>query len=235
MVAAFDEVVRPGHPLRAVGDGIWSVLAADAAAPEDRMAAVYDGLIGNRVYNRLAWGASPRAYADFAAAAVDSARGPLLDVGCGTAVFTADAYRHARRPLVLVDRSLGMLRRAAARVGTGQAMFVQADLWDLPSIRFRDRVFSTVVCYGVLHLLDDPAAAVRRLCDQVAPGGTVYATALVARTRRARAMLRALHRGGQSAPPRTPDELADLLRPVLPDLTIETAGAMAYLTARPAR
>ena len=40
-------------------------------------------------------GLNPAAYRAFAAEAVATGSGPLLDAGCGTAVFTADAYRAA--------------------------------------------------------------------------------------------------------------------------------------------
>jgi hypothetical protein len=101
-VLSSEDLIESGHALRAAGDGIWSVLAADAdrAVHDDRLAAWYDRVVGNRLYNRLVWSTSPRAYAEFAATAVASASGPLLDVGCGTAVFTADSYGDARRPIV---------------------------------------------------------------------------------------------------------------------------------------
>jgi len=82
--------------------------------------------------------------------------GPLLDAGCGTAVFTAASYRSTGRPLVLVDRSLGMLRRAAQRVSVdpSRVALIQADVFDLP---FQPGSFATVTCHGLLHLFDDPA------------------------------------------------------------------------------
>lgn len=46
----------------------------------------------------------PASYTDFAAEAVADSDGPVLDVGCRTAVFTADCYRSTDRPVILVDR-----------------------------------------------------------------------------------------------------------------------------------
>ena len=48
--------------------------------------------------------------------ALKSGEGPFLDVGSGSAVFAAEAYARASRPLVLVDRSIGMLQAARDRI-----------------------------------------------------------------------------------------------------------------------
>ncbi|MDQ4048315.1 MAG: class I SAM-dependent methyltransferase, partial [Actinomycetota bacterium] len=101
--------------------------------------------------------------------------GPFLDAGCGTLVFTAAAYQ-ASRPLVLVDRSLGMLRRAAERLEGAPAALVQADVLDLP---FAPGRFATVACHAMLHVLDDPWAELAALHRQVAPGGRLFASMLV--------------------------------------------------------
>ncbi len=152
----------PGRELHHAGDGLLSAMApGDRGAPYDRQAAIYDGLVGNALYNRVLWGASIASYGAFAASAVTAAAGPLLDVGCGSAVFTAPAYLAAERPLVLLDRSLGMLARAAKRLhghDPARVCFVQADLFDLP---FRAGSFTTVACHGLLHLFDDAAEVLR--------------------------------------------------------------------------
>src|SRR5664280_2767341 len=113
----FDDLVAPGRELRRSANGVLSALSShEGGSRYDGRAALYDRLVSNSFYNRRVWRSSVASYATFAAAAVASGDGPMLDVGCGTAVFTADAYRVAERPLVLVDRSLGMLTRAAQRL-----------------------------------------------------------------------------------------------------------------------
>lgn len=92
---------------------ISTALPDDVGAPYDRRAAAYDRLVANRLYNRLVWGTSPTAYRAFAAEAAADSEGPLLEVGCGTAAFTAGAYAATERYVQLVDRSRGMLERAA--------------------------------------------------------------------------------------------------------------------------
>lgn len=175
--------------------------SGDEGAPYDRRAAAYDRLVASPLYNRLLWRASPRTYAAFAAEALRAGDGPLLDVACGSGVFTAAAYRHAERPLVLADRSLAMLGRARRRIGPAApaVSLVQADLFDLP---FAVGAFETVACHGALHVFDDLPEALRALRAQLVPGGTLYVTSLVAETPVAARYLALLHRAGEVATPR---------------------------------
>ncbi len=223
-------MLAPGRTLRRARRQVVSALPiVDEGARYDRRAAMYDRLIGSPVYNRLAWGTSPAQYAAFAAEAVATGSGPLLDVGCGTAIFTAAAYRGARRPLVLIDRSLDMLDRAAERLAHPSAAFVQADLFDLP---FAHRRFATVACFGVLHVLDDPCAALTALRDQLAPGGLLFASMLVADRAVGRVYLSALHRAGEVGPPRHAEHLTDAARAVFGAAAdIRRTGSMAWLRA----
>lgn len=163
----------PVRMLRPARDGrILSALpSGEAGAPYDRRVATYDRMVGSRAYNRLAWGTSPAHYRDFAAEALAAGDGLFLDAGCGTASATAALYRGASRPLVLLDRSVDMLERAADRLAVGGSLLLQADLLDLP---FVPGHFVTVACFGVLHVLDDPWAALKALRDQLAPGGRIF-------------------------------------------------------------
>jgi SAM-dependent methyltransferase len=222
-----------GRALAALGEGVVGALHPGAGAGRyDRHAALYDRLVGARAYNRLVWGADVDDYVAFAREAVDTATGPLLDGGCGTAVFTAAAYRETERPLVLVDRSRAMLERAAARVRDGAApvTLVQGDLHDLP---FAPGRFATVCAFAVLHVLEDPWAALRALRDQLAPGGELFASMLVAdRGAPSRPYLRLLRRRGEVGPLRSTAELVAAARELFGELAaVERKGAMAYLRA----
>jgi len=194
------DLVRPGRQLARAGDGLLSALGpGERDSPYDRHAVLYDHVVGNRLYNRLLWGASPASYTAFAATAVAGAQGPLLDVGCGSAVFTAAAYRTAGRPLVLVDRSLGMLARAAQRLGGP-------------------------------HL----AAVLRVLGGQVAAGGSLYVTSLVAETAIGSRGLGLLHRAGEAAVPRREQELVTAARAALDGpVRSRRKGFMVFLSAGP--
>jgi len=233
----FDDLVAPGRELRRSANGVLSALSShEGGSRYDGRAALYDRLVSNSFYNRRVWRSSVASYATFAAAAVASGDGPMLDVGCGTAVFTADAYRVAERPLVLVDRSLGMLTRAAQRLelrsqDSSRIVLVQADLLDLP---FRPASFSTVASFGVLHLFADVVTVLDRLQAQLAPGGSLYATSLVSQTAISKGVLMLLHLGGEAASPRRASELEVLAGSALGDeFSLRTEGSMAFLSYHP--
>jgi SAM-dependent methyltransferase len=216
--ASISGLLLDGVELRPVGDGVWSVLPADAPGQVyDRRAAAYDFVVGSRLYNRLLWGSSPQAYGAFADRAVFSGSGPLLDAGCGSLVFTAAVYARTDRPLVLVDRSIGMLRAARTRLHravdgrSDGVVLLQADLRRLP---FKPRAFSTVLCMGMLHLFDDVSQAVFALAELAEPGGHLFLTSLVAETRIGKGYLSVLHRAGEVATPRTRDTLLHELQSI---------------------
>jgi SAM-dependent methyltransferase len=226
-----DDAAAPAAtvPLRELGGGLVSALPeGDEGAPYDRHAEIYDRLIGNRRYNQLIWGCDPREYATFAAEALAAGDGPFLDAGSGTAVFTADLYRRASRPVVLVDRSTGMLRKAAERLDGAPVTLVQADLFALP---FSPQTFSTVGCFAMLHVLDEPWDALARLRSMVAPGGQLYASMLVVDRRLSRHYHRMLERRGEMGPPRRAAELASVAGELFTDAQVTRTGAMAWLRA----
>ncbi|POH60197.1 class I SAM-dependent methyltransferase [Arthrobacter glacialis] len=229
-----DALIMPGRQLRQLDGGLLTALEPDdRGSAYDGRAAMYDRVIGSRLYNRLVWGSSPATYADFAATAVNRGHGPMLDVGCGSAVFTAAAYSSTDRPLILVDRSLGMLARAAERldargIHSGRVAYIQADLFDLP---FRPQAFSTVASFGMLHLFEDLAGTMSALKSQVSPGGSLHATSLVGESPIGRRALALLHRSGEVAAPRTEGELAAAARDVLgPTSSISREGSMAFMS-----
>ena len=92
-MGALDGLLEPGRTLAPVGNGLLSALEpAPRSADYERWPGLYDRLIPNRLYSRLAWGTDPDDYVAFACDAVADAEGPMLDVAAGTAVFTAAAY-----------------------------------------------------------------------------------------------------------------------------------------------
>ncbi len=224
-------LLAAGRTLRPAGDGVASALPADdEGAPYDRKAAVYDRVVGARAYNRVIWGTSTTAYRKFASEALASGTGPMLDAGCGSAVFTAGVYRRASRPLVLVDRSIGMLVRAHGRLDGAPAALVQADLSDLP---FAPGSFTTVGCFAMLHVLDDPWSALAALWRQVAPGGRILASMLITDRALGGAYLRVLQRAGEVGPPASLAELTAAARQALGDsAAVDRTGSMAWLRAR---
>ena len=228
-------LLLPACPVRPLGTGALSALPEGAPAGHyDGFARLYDRVVGSACYNRLLWGTDPADYRAFAVRAVTDGAGPLLDAGCGSAAFTAAAYAATARPVVLVDRSAGMLAAAGRRIAAagGPALpRVQADLFDLP---FRPRAFGTVLSMGMLHLFDDAEALVGNLRAALAPGGRLFLTALVAATPVGRRYLAALHRAGEVARPRTFAQTRALVARAT-GVRVEAVrrGSMAYLVAGP--
>ncbi|AOL24046.1 demethylmenaquinone methyltransferase / 2-methoxy-6-polyprenyl-1,4-benzoquinol methylase [Erythrobacter litoralis] len=235
------DLFAPGiEPIEA-RPGIWSALSRPVEGQSyDGRARLYDALIGNALYNRLAWGTSPASYEEFAHAASESGTGALLDAGCGTLVSTAGVHARSGRPTMLVDLSLDMLAAARERIGRvaggvpDHVLFLQADLFDLP---FIDGAFGAVLAQGVLHLFEDIAARARELARVTVPGGQVFASSLVADRGPGRLYLGALHRAGEVAAPRRLAELVARLEDSASRLARPIAarreGNMAFLTARP--
>ncbi len=203
-------------------------------APYDRRAAVYDRLVRSRTYNRLAWSTTPIDYTRFAAGAIASADGPLLEAAAGSAAATAELHAHSPRPTTLVDLSRAMLQRAARRIAAAREddepgipahiRLVQADLLALP---FPSHGFTTILGLGLTHLFENLPELVSALRLQLAPGGELHLAGLVAATRRGQRDLEALHRAGEVAPPMTPEELRCALGH---ETAFRTSGCMAYAT-----
>ncbi|HYW13002.1 MAG TPA: class I SAM-dependent methyltransferase [Longimicrobium sp.] len=229
------DVMADGRPLRHLDERLFSVLPEGTAGHAyDGRARAYDRMIGSALYNRVAWGSSPAHYRRFARRAVESAPGGwFLDAGCGTLLLTADAYLAApSRPIVVLDQSLGMLKRARERVlGGGKRLpphvvFLQADLLDLP---FRPGAFRTVMSMGMLHLFADVAPLVANLESLLLPDGGLFLTSLVENGRLGDRYLRLLHRQGEVAAPRTAATLKTLLRgSIRRPVTCTLTGNMAY-------
>ena len=91
----------------------------------------------------------------------------LLDLGCGTGIFTDRLGRElALRLCVGCDYSAGMLRQAAQR--RRGALLVRGDAGRLP---FADEAFDVAVSTEAFHWFPDPQCALDELARVLAPGG----------------------------------------------------------------
>src|SRR5262245_47891589 len=116
---ALNEVLQDPHDLRQIADGLYSALPDDAGAGAyDRRAVGYEAVVRWPSYHRIFWGSSLEGYAQFARKALEAAgTNHFAEVGCGSLLFTGSIYRNLRTSsVVLVDRSLQMLRRAITRL-----------------------------------------------------------------------------------------------------------------------
>ena len=130
-----------------ISEGIFSVLDdSRQQSGYDSKVRAFDAVAGNRFYNKLFWGNWPSAYHAFCQNGLKQQQDkPVLDVGCGSLVFTANAYAHSNnRAIILLDRSLGMLKRARERLNRihgsvpDNVAFLQGDVFNLP---FADNTF----------------------------------------------------------------------------------------------
>ncbi len=137
---------------------------AMAGGSYDRRAALFDAMVGSPAYNRIAWGTSPDDYRSFAAQAVASTDGPLVEIAAGTARMTLDLHVAGRRPTLVTDLSRGMVDHARRRARsldpalTAHLGFAVADAFELGRAGGAPGRFETVLGLGILHRVPDPAA-----------------------------------------------------------------------------
>lgn len=107
-------------------------------------------------------------------AAVDSFRpaGDVLELACGTGLWTEQLVGHARHVTAL-DGAPEMLDRARDRLGPDTPVeFVQADLFSWQSTRRYDAIFFG---FWISHVPDEHFDAFWAMVDQaLAPDGTVF-------------------------------------------------------------
>lgn len=139
----------------------------------DRVAGVYD--LFADVYNRKVNTELCEQVASLMGTADE-----VLECGCGTGMLSA-AIAPRCASLIATDFSERMLVRARRKcAGARNARFEKADITDLS---YADGSFDKVVAANVIHLLDDPASAVRELARVCRPGGMLVVPTYVNRER----------------------------------------------------
>jgi ubiquinone/menaquinone biosynthesis C-methylase UbiE len=233
-----DSLLLPDPSPTQVRPGIHSVLLSeDEKASYDSRAEGYDQIVGSWWYNRLMWGVSTKRYRKFVQRALDADDGPLLDVGAGSAVFSAGAYVQSSRPLILIDRSVGMLEAARDRIAKraggalpDRIMLLQADAEELP---LQNESADTVLSMGLFHVIENLTILAEELFRVLKPGGMLYATSLVTERAVGRLYLQLLHGAGEVATPKTQGELRDRLDSALSQsVGIQREGNMVFLNAK---
>lgn len=219
-----------------VEDGIFTTIESTKRKHEyDDKAKQYDALIGANFYNRIMWGNQLSDYKEFCKKALSSRpEGYVLDAGCGSLVFTGDVYaQYKARPLVLLDRSIGMLQRAKYRLETlngkipENITLVQGDILALP---FKAGVFETVQSFGMLHIFEDTQAFVQALLKMKSESGTLFFTSLVGNNWVGRNYLKMLMGAGEVAKLYTSASLKSELSKIATDIAEKTVGNMAYFS-----
>jgi SAM-dependent methyltransferase len=106
----------------------------------------------------------------------------VLDIGCGPGNFTRSFVPAAEPGLVVgFDASRTMLAAAARREVGPNLAYVRGDARALP---FADAEFDAVCCFGTLHLLDDPLAALDEMARVLVPDGRLALMATWSRRER---------------------------------------------------
>jgi ubiquinone/menaquinone biosynthesis C-methylase UbiE len=98
----------------------------------------------------------------------------ILDVGCGTGVFTCDILARGTHAIGL-DISSPMLRQSAQKA---KGYSFQAVAGDMISLPFGRECFDRVFSMTALEFVEDGQAAVRELLRVAKKGGTVVVTTL---------------------------------------------------------
>ncbi len=104
-----------------------------------------------------------------------SARGIILDVGCGTGLFFR-RLQHKVEEVVGIDLSGKLLRRARDRAKTfGNVSLVQADADHLP---FTDRKFNAVFAFTVIQNLPKPLETLKEIYRVAQNSSSIIVTGL---------------------------------------------------------
>ena len=94
----------------------------------------------------------------------------VLECACGTGAISRIIATKCRK-LIATDFSVGMLRQAARNCRACDNVRVRRA--DMTHLKCRDNRFDKVVAGNVIHLLDDPCAALKELERVCKPGGKI--------------------------------------------------------------
>jgi len=209
------------------------------AAHYDRIAPLYDLVLGTNLYNRAMWRTTPAAYRAFATRVFESrASGTHVEIGCGSLLFTSHLYEEDRgRPCVLIDPSIEMLRRARSRLEKVTGRFprhVVLARGDARTLDFARGTATTALSAFVLHVLDDPVPLLRALSRVARPTGSTIAVSSIFKSGgRSNVALSLLHAAGELGPPRSLETIEQLMRSEIPgELSVDIAGSVALMTVR---
>ena len=94
----------------------------------------------------------------------------VLDVAAGTGQLSFAAAEKAKE-VVCTDLSLSMLENARKKAKRRNVTNILFEVRDIMKLTDRDNTYDVVIAGNVLHLLDEPQAAVKELYRVLKPGG----------------------------------------------------------------
>ncbi|MBQ6040136.1 MAG: class I SAM-dependent methyltransferase [Oscillospiraceae bacterium] len=129
----------------------------------DKVSPLYDFF--ETVYNRRVYTNTGKCVAAYI-----SSEDTVLECACGTGAISEPVAQKCRL-LIATDMAEGMLRKTYQKCSKyGNVKVRHADLMHL---KCRNNRFDKVIAGNVIHLLDDPEAAIRELLRVCKPGGKV--------------------------------------------------------------
>lgn len=232
------EIILPGVGLRLVEPGLYSAYpAGEGVNSYDNAGAMafYDAVACNPVYNYLVWGYRTSLYATLCREILGSAKpGWILDAGCGSLAFTASTFvEWADKPVVLLDQSLTLLKKAKKRLIRNcgclpdNVVLLHGDATRLP---FQDHVFTAVMAFNLLHVLQDIPGFARELQRVRVNGAPLLLTTLVLADRLADRYLKMWGDAGELTP-RRPQQLIQALTDASIAASCAVKGSLAVLRA----
>jgi SAM-dependent methyltransferase len=230
------EIILEDVGLTFVEKDIYSVYSiGDSPGAYDSIGAsvIYNRVACNRFYNWLMWGYSIKEYATLCEDRLaSSSEGWVLDLACGSLAFTAEIYANcSNRPVVFLDQSLKLLRKAKSRIEklkgsiSENIFFLHADALQLT---FKDNIFDTVISLNFLHCTDDVNAALKEMKRVLTDGGNSAITTLVKGNRWSNRYLDMLA-GSGALISRNFDELLSAFNDMEMQVTHKIQGNLAFI------
>lgn len=233
----FSEIIGDGRIVVEAAPGILSVVAKNKSSMTLESKPAHLLQMGrSSLYDLFYWGNRRSDFSGFCRASLEEhPEGIVLDVGGLSLKFSAETYVEECRTVVVIDRSLDVLKRSRDRVVKevgrlpANFVFLQTDYKDLP---FKPNMFSLIFALGALNNV----AAVWELlthCRQVLkrPGQLCMTSLVLAGRWPGDGKLLALHRKGKlSIEPRTPFDLSSRLTRSDVELDVSVNGNVAYIT-----
>ena len=140
----------------------------------DRVSPIYDAF--EKVFNYRAY----KGMAEKAAEYIDPGD-DVLECACGTGAISIRLAKKAKS-LTATDMSVDMLRQC--RKNLKNCCNVRFRKADITALKVRDGRFDKVAAGNVIHLLDDPKAAVNELLRVCRPGGRVIIPTYISITKK---------------------------------------------------
>jgi ubiquinone/menaquinone biosynthesis C-methylase UbiE len=129
----------------------------------DKISPLYD--LFENVYNRKVYKGTGIKVADF----IDGTDS-VLECACGTGAITVEIAKKCRKVLA-TDFAEGMIKRASRKCRKYSNVIIRKE--DITNIKCADESFDKVVAGNVIHLLPEPAKAMKELGRVVKPGGKI--------------------------------------------------------------